>query len=432
MKSFEYINYLINNMDLYILSCVIVIILYFIVYKKYVIGILDPLFISIVLSGIGFSTVIFLFLIKEIKIEYFIHYILTQTAYLTGFLFFKPINLRTNLPKKKIKEENRGYCFFVMASSIIIIFQMVIFYFNGFPILHESRLNFLNGNIVFNFLERIKEMFTPGIILLSYFFMNSNKKNRKNYSKLIIVIFVLFTILYGSKSAFFVFLQFYFLYAIFMKRNGDETFIKKLNKNFFKLLFLAVLIALLVIVISEKSSNPLFFLSYRFIVAGDIYYMSYPNEIIEKFVSDKSFIINLFASPLRMLGLISESDVPTSLGFDIMRYHEGYEIFKGPNPRHNVFGYVYIGFYGAIIFSFILGLLTSFFRNKVFNLMSYSPISLVIYSTFLVVGLTLEVDYHNAQSAFINGLILLLVIGIFKIIFFRRSKNEIFNNNTDI
>jgi hypothetical protein len=145
--------------------------------------------------------------------------------------------------------------------------------------------------------------------------------------------------------------------------------------------------------------------------------MSFPNGVIENFISSQNWFINLFASPLSIMRLISAESVPEPLGFLLTEYYTKVNLFKGPNSRHNVFGYVYIGYYGAFVFSFILGYLTSFVRNKLYIIFSATPIGMVFYIGILMGVFELEGDFYLGLSNIINIIPLFLIWCICCIVF---------------
>lgn len=73
----------------------------------------------------------------------------------------------------------------------------------------------------------------------------------------------------------------------------------------------------------------------------------------------------MFGSLLAMFRLVAPASLPEPLGFQIFRAVYGSVDFVGPNPRHNVFGVVYFGIFGAIIYSLVLGVMVGFFRNRI-------------------------------------------------------------------
>jgi hypothetical protein len=92
--------------------------------------------------------------------------------------------------------------------------------------------------------------------------------------------------------------------------------------------------------------------------------MAYSTHIIDT-LSPKSAFLALFGSLLAMFRLVAPASLPEPLGFQIFRAVYGSVDFVGPNPRHNVFGVVYFGIFGAIIYSLMLGAMVGFVRNRI-------------------------------------------------------------------
>ena len=72
----------------------------------------------------------------------------------------------------------------------------------------------------------------------------------------------------------------------------------------------------------------------------------------------------MFGSLLAMFRLVPPASLPENLGFQLYRAVYGFDAFVGPNPRHNVFGVVYFGTFGAIVYSLMLGMIVGFIRNR--------------------------------------------------------------------
>lgn len=75
-----------------------------------------------------------------------------------------------------------------------------------------------------------------------------------------------------------------------------------------------------------------------------------------------------------------------NLGFQLFQYHYDVDIMTGPNSRHNVFGLFYFGFLGSIIFSFLVGYLSSFFRNVIFYRVNGSVTGLISYVSLAMIA----------------------------------------------
>lgn len=414
MNSPEFMLLLYRNWDIMLLSMLIVSLLYILFFKKYFLSIFDPLLFSFFFSIIGASTMLFLFIINKLEWKYFLFYLLSQGAFFFGFLLFNPINT------KKINRENhKQYSiltikyFYLITSILLIAFQLFIYVFKGIPLFMESRLNVIGGDTLFKFYNRLKDVFNIPVMLLMFYFIFSKENNFfKKYSFFVLLFAIVSNILNGSKSALMSLVMIYFVFSIFQLKNNESKSFNILRKHTKKIFIFALLGAIIVVIFSEETTNPLFFILYRIFIGGDSFFMTFPYGTIENFVSRDNWFINLFASPLSLLGIISPNDVPSPLGFDIMAYHNKANLFKGPNPRHNILGYVYIGYYGGIVFSFIIGLFFSFIRNKLYKILTPGPIGLVIYGSLFFSVTKLEADFYNALAALINTLICLLFIFI--------------------
>ena len=78
---------------------------YILIFKSWYISILDPFVLSAVLSACGFGVVIFLFLCNAIQLKYFVSYLLTQFAFISGMLLFNRIGFRKLKNKFYILDE---------------------------------------------------------------------------------------------------------------------------------------------------------------------------------------------------------------------------------------------------------------------------------------------------------------------------------------
>ena len=424
MNSPEFTLLLFQEWDIMLIAVLIVMFFYFILFRKYILSIFDPLLFNLFFSTIGASTMLFLYIIGKRECKYFLFYLLTQTAFFIGFIFFRPISIKT-----KYNKENKTYnmlaikYFYLISSVLLFLFQLFIYVFKGIPLFMESRLNVIGNDTLFKIYNRLRDVFyIPVVLLMFYFIFTKKNKKLKFYSFFILFFVVISNILNGAKSALINIVLIYFIYSLFSLRMSNQIPLNLLKKHTKKIFVFALLGA--VVVVSEKTDNAFFFILYRILIGGDSYFMTFPYGTIEYFVARDNWFINLFASPLSLLGIIPSSEIPPSLGFDIMAYHYKAFLFKGPNPRHNILGYVYIGYYGAILFSFILGLLLGFIRNKLYKLLTAGPIGLVIYGSFLFSVLMLETDFYNGLASLINSFICLFFIYI-SYILSKVQKNDI-------
>jgi hypothetical protein len=354
---------------------------------------------------------------------------ITQFAFFTGLLVFKPIKL---LKSGVLQFSNSNIVrimkiFYLFSCSILLVFQIMIYVSKGIPLFAESRLNVVgDDNLLFKLFDRLKEVVYVSVILLTYYFILAGKKKTffSFFAKIIALFLLAFSILNGSKAAFISLILIYYIFAFYYARNGHSTYLRLLKRHTGKLLGVGIVGALLVITLSEaKGINAFGFLIFRIFSSGDIFYMTFPHGVIESFVSSGNWFVNLFASPLNMLQLIDKEQVPESVGFLITEYHHGVNTHTGPTPRHNIFGYLYIGPMGAVLFSFLCGYFLGFIRNKLLVLLPNNIFSLLLYGNLLIIGIRVAGDFHYTLSGLIN-IIVLLVLLMFSWVLAEATKSQ--------
>ena len=431
MNSFEYFNLVFENSFLYLVSVVIVFFVYYILFRKYYISILDPLTYTFFFSSMAITVPVFLFLMDEINTRIFLSFLITQLSFFIGFRVFSPIVVKTLTNKKK--QINKGNeiifakWFFIIIGLTTISLQLFSYKLFGIPLFSESRLAIYgeSGGIN-NLLKRIIEIALQCYIFLTIFFIYYKNKNFvfKIYTNVSVLILIIFSFLSGSKGAFISFGLAFFIYALYAIRWGDTTIINKIKKFTLRFGIVAVFLAFMVILFSENSSNPFSFILLRIAQSGDVYYMAYPNEVIDRIPSSNWFI-SLFASPLSLLGIIPRSEVPYPMGFSLMEYHNSGVEFKGPNARMNVFSYVYFGIIYSPIYCFIIGVVLSFFRNRLFYLLPANIFGCILYFIFLSAALKIETDFHSSLADFINIVVILPFFLFFSFILSSNSKKRL-------
>lgn len=413
MDSFEYFLLLFDNWPLYLASVIIVALVYYVVFKRYYISLLDPFTFTCFFSAMSLTVPVFLFFVNEISNRLFISFTLTQLAFFIGFRMFSPIRI-DRIKSIKTKDENFQEVRFIKWFFIIIGFtniglQLFSYKLVGIPLLAESRLGIYgeSGGIN-NLLKRILDVTLQCHIFLTIFFIYFKRKSLffKIYTNCSVGFILLFSILSGSKGAFMSFGLAFFIYALYSMRWGNNSLFFTIKKFIIKFGLAALVAAFSVILLSESSGNPFVFLLLRIGQSGDVYYMAYPNNIID-LIPTVNWFVALFGSPLSLLGVIPRSMVPDPMGYFIMQYHNPEVEFRGPNARMNVFSYVYFGVIYSPIYCFAIGSIFSFFRNKLFYLLPSNILGCIFYFLFLNAALKLEPDFQSALADFINLLVVL-------------------------
>jgi hypothetical protein len=428
MNNYEFYYLFYNNLWLFTALLLTVSIVNMIIYKRYIISIIDPLFYAVFFSVWATTVPCFLFALDKISLFYFASFLATQIAFFIGFSVIKPIrltkylsriddNLRMQLSGQKLRFAK---WLFLIIGSLLVTFQLFSYWKYGIPIFAESRIGiYSEASGLGKVLKRVIDVIYIPFIVLTIFFIT--QKNKGLFFNLFTYFFGIFafviTILIGSKSSFLIFVFAFFNYAIFSLKWGSDFYFRRIKKYTLKLTILAIFISLGIIFITEEADNPIAFLLARLAQSGDIFYMSYPNNWIEFLPKNENWVVNVFGSPLRLLGIIKESEIPQSIGFWLMETHHPEVTLKGPNSRMNVFGYTYLGFLGSIIYCFLIGFIASVLRNKLYFKLNSNILGLILYCLAVHIALKLEIDFYSSLADLINILLILPPIFIIAYLF---------------
>lgn len=401
MNNFEFYSVALNNITLFIFSFLFSIILHFIIFRKKVSSILDPYFLMVISSVFCLSVVLLLFFTNNISFFLFSSYALTQTSFFYGFSFFKVISSNQVNPADNTKSYlSRVVCYYFF-SFIYLTCQIIIFQTKGIPLFMESRLEtFANGSGE-GILSRIADV-SSIFSLYAFFGIIRFERIRISDFFIFLVFFLIFITFFlsGSKSSFLIIFTVFWCYILFSKQKGFvdyEQYYDIVRRNFKKILAVIILVVISIIVFqssnetNDNTSNPFLLLSLRFIHSGDIFWYSYPSNIYLQ-ITNQNWFSALFTDTLGLLRITSWKDLPEAIGITLKNIHHPSEIVQGPNARHNIFGLIYFGYLGSIIFSFLIGLTISFVRNRLFLLLENRLLDGFIFCYLMIKISALDTD----------------------------------------
>ncbi len=379
MNNYEFFVDILNNINLFFSILIFSFILHFFLFRKLIKSFLDPYFISVFYSVFCFADVFFMFLINKISFYVFVSYILTQLGFILGFYTFKKRKESLNKVENKVKESNitsNNLIAFYFFSFIYLFFQGIIYATKGIPIFMVSRLETFTSGGGSGILGRITEVSSIFSLYAFFLVVKVDKVRISEFPKYLIIGLIFLTfMLSGSKSSFLTFFYVLWVYIFFAQIKGGSyqiylSFFKKYIKS---IIAVSIFLACLVIYIQSRNfadeadndltKNPLVDIALRFVYSGDIYWYSYPNNVYLTIPSGRGFSA-LFTDILGLFRIYNWEDLPEVIGLTMKRYHHPSDVITGSNARHNVFGLIYFGFLGSIFFSYVLGFLLSFIRNK--------------------------------------------------------------------
>ncbi|HEX8462763.1 MAG TPA: O-antigen polymerase, partial [Segetibacter sp.] len=400
MNNYEFYDLLLANLNLYLLLTVIIFGVYYLLFRKKISTIIDPLFLPVLYSAIGTVTVLLLFVTKHITTTAFTSYCCTQVAYYAGF-FLLGKHQRKNeeytiseISPAFIRQIKLAFAYF---SVILVFFQLLVYAQKGIPLFQFSRLDTYTGGSGFGIYSRFIEVSTIAVIYLYLVLFFNNKSNQFRWTyHLMLFVTLIFLFLSGSKSALLIIP--YVLFAFLRLHQNSLTVMKHpftihLKKRIFYVAVLAIALVLIVIkvqgVITDGLSNPLVALVLRFVHSGDTFWYAYPWNMYAKIEDSRPFLA-LFNDFLGFFRIYNWTALPESLGFTLIKLQHSLDGNYGPNARQNVFGLVYFGYYGSIIFSFILGIIFHFIRNVLQRFCNSNFLTGIFFSILFINAASLE------------------------------------------
>lgn len=395
-------------------GCIIAsIIIYYFIYRRYWISLLDPFSYMLLGSCMGLAVVLTLWLTKSIRPLYVYSYLLTQICFYIGFVKGHKSGI-LSYSKKIIIINYKLYllCFFFTVTSIDIVCQLMQYKLLGIPLFQKSRLDIMANAGGAGILQRFIEVSRMIGLFLSFYYIQKENSTRPLRIITISYLFAVcgFCILSGARSSFLsiatAFFFFSFVYAI-----EKPTLFHKLRTNELKiLLFLFFSVIFINYLRNGALNTAIIDLGVRLMAYGDVYFYAYPNDVIMS-IDDSRPFESIFSSILGFFRIIPYSDLPKPIGQDLFDYFSTSGDIGGPNARHNIVSFLYFGFWGGALFSYLLGYLTGLFRVQFLNARRRSILTASIIAVFYAASCGIETDV-NYFIFKINSIIITIPIFI--------------------
>ena len=365
----EFLLLLYENQVIFLFIFIFVLAFYFIILRKCIDNIFDPLLLSSFFSVFASTVVLFLYFTGQISNHLFWHFLATQVLFLLALRLFSRVSPKSLARQQSLEVTpnllKRLYPTYLFISAFHIFTNYFLFIKFGFPIFLESRLDFFHASPGLGIFNRAFDVSLPLTFILSVLFISNWKQEsraRKFLHSLILLLNIFICILSGSKGAFLIFIfSAYYIKIFFPPLKQHKSSEKKIK--IISMLGAATL-PLIILYISATNENPFTGLIKRIAFSGDIFIYGYPNNVIE-FIPRPTSIISTFFQDLMGLARVKPwSEFPLPLGAAIYRFHVDTEFIVGPNPRHNIFGLYLFGPYLSLFYSFSLGALLGYCRRR--------------------------------------------------------------------
>ncbi|MEP6844370.1 MAG: O-antigen polymerase [Panacibacter sp.] len=346
----------------------------FLIYRKHILHLFDPLLYYLVAQS--FSIELAFLTIDDTA--YLINFLSCQIFFVFGFFSFagkglqkadltKSIFFRQtdNLPFSVIK----WYSIFALA--VIVVANLILIKITGIALFSDDPSaakvdNFTEGGGL-GIIRRINwgMLYLVGLTLIILFMIRKSNK----YVFLFLLLLLVPT-LSGSKGALLYFIFAVTLLSCFNDIKSSGSFLK-LRLGSYVLLLLAVFLSAIIVSGSnsdEGLNDKLFKLATRFLYFGDSIIYYYNHDSVHYFA--KYNFTSFFKDELNpVLGFFRLVPYQQPMGFRLINHYFNIDSKTfGPNTPYYIKGNIYFGYYGAFIYSFIIGSVIGFVRNRFYSI----------------------------------------------------------------
>jgi oligosaccharide repeat unit polymerase len=360
--------------------------LLFFLFKKYLLSVFDPfLFIVLMMaSSLSLST----------DSNFFFYVFFSILAFTIGFRLIK-LPVRCDVKIDKLVDlrllEIFTILFFILYVSLSIYFLRL----SGVPLFSdnptEAKISrFVEGT---GWIRRIFFLSNFLLICICLLIIVSKKK------VLFLIMFVtyfLLSIMQGSKSgALGIVAVFWYLYKQDNLWSDSVIYIKRLIKSKMKYFLMTTAILFLSIVIKEaeieeEGGNPIFAIGFRLMEFGDVM-IYYKTQIVRDSFANFNFVDYFLYEFNSIFGMLRLTDYYEPMGYQMVKAFWSTsslfdDVVLGPNTVFFVRGHIFFGYIGGIIYSFLIGILTAYFRKKIIEIRitSIFRYALAVYGFFLI------------------------------------------------
>lgn len=373
--SLNYYNILLGDSSFFLWWLAAFAILSFFCFRKYVFSIFDPWFNVVAQLVLSCSVLAFFSYIGKVPLDLTIYFYLCFFSFWLGLNVFYTNNKVSNKPRNYFSSSQmKLLCYLLLAVNIVSVGIMCAV--NGVPILsgdpNATKVTVHEGVGLFS---RIKE--ASGLLLIAFALTAGFIYKQNHVFFMSTAWMILAGIISGSKGALFVlFFSFALAYYFVEKYYG----IKK-KKNIIYLLAVMALIWIFVVALVSSSytqASSFDSVSRRIVLNSDGLYGYFVNGAYQEFLKESFWakVQYYFADIIMALRVFTSEKIP-NFGYLIKLYSGAYTSWGfAPNPTMFVDGHILFG-YGGIAYCFLIGVLMSFSRYRVNNMILFVYLGLI-------------------------------------------------------
>lgn len=339
-------------------------------------GALDPFTLTLFFAASSWSTVIFLYVTGKCSTRLFVSFLLTNMAFMVAYLIVAPRYRKiSDWPVNSLKNGCLGKFHLLGFILCLVYFSCMLVNISifGFGIEHETRLDIYTNSQGLGFLKRVLDSLMPAVIFYLIVKTHDSSFLVRCMAYLFMGISFANNILDGSKSGIVQVAFACFVSYAWLRRWG---YIKGSSPvSWLRLTVLmggAVVLAGLVLAYQMQTAVDLdalkvvgAILSFRLLIAGDVFLLGYPNEVIDKISLAYHPLVILLYDPLSTLRLIKVDVVP--LGNQLYNYFLTDRVLEagGPNSHLSIYSYYLFGDFGGPVLAGLFGVLYGLIRRGV-------------------------------------------------------------------
>lgn len=364
-----------ENIWLYIVSLLICIIIYIPIIKRVVYNFFDPLLFALVFAILANSIPMFLYFTDYISNDKFAFVVISEVLFWFGY--FLCAKNKIQFSGDSIVNDNKiSYVLFWFFLALNILSHLITYSFFGIPLFNETRLSTYTNSGGWGLLSHISK-FASFYILVYGFYLYFNKPRSSPIFIFVILTSVVFSFLSGSKSSILEIFFAFFIYKYFYEKTNISF------KSMRKYLFIGFLFPFIVIGFQHGSGastlNSLVSFSIRLLANGDVYWMGFPNDLID-LINIKNPFNYLFSRILGPFRIIDISSVPAVIGAQLywINYPSWEGVMKGPNTRLPVLSWVLFRWFGLFL-SFFIGVFCAWWRTRITQHLPHGIITVILY-----------------------------------------------------
>lgn len=386
---------------------------FWLLYRRYIFSVADPLFIFIVTTT--FASVLVVEAVDEPRNV--IHYFVCQLCVWAGFALVQERTgnaaVRAYAGSIQFTDLNLLRYTTYALFGIYLLSNLIILQTKGFALLSNDPsaskvTNFQEGFGIF----RKVNWAVGGVVSAGLFFLFLLEKKRHLLILLLVVIF--FSALGGSKGALLTYAvtaALFIYHPVFRTQHG----LRQMLRKYIPVAVLAIFSVFFTVLIKENEDSEAVLLAFvrRLLYGADSVLFFYAPANVDYFaryswLDFPAYIANPILGFLRIApyqeafgNVMVENTLPPGVSM---------EVIVGPNSAFYTEGQVFFGYYGAFAYSFALGCLASWVRALFFGLQRGSAFLLVFLSVLYQFSAAFLVDVKLAIGQIFDALVLVLPV----------------------